>query len=73
MVEFFAGKGNLTRCMRLSEIPTLSLDIKYNPETCRSPPHKSNAFDVNSVSGFPCFGCKSICVFWLITYIKGNM
>lgn len=49
--------------MRLSEIPTLSLDIKYNPETCRSPPHKSNAFDVNSVSGFPCFGCKSICFF----------
>ena len=53
MVEFFAGKGNLTRCMRLSEIPTMSLDIKYNPESCRSPPFKSNAFDVNSVSGFP--------------------
>ena len=53
MVEFFAGKGNLTKCMRLAQIPTMSLDIKYNPETCRDRPHKSNAFDVNSVSGFP--------------------
>ena len=54
MVEFFAGRGNLTKCMKLSGIPTAALDIKYAPENNR----KSNAMDLNSVSGFAPFGCK---------------
>ena len=51
MIEFFAGRGNLSRCMKLAGIPTASLDILYSGSR-RERSHKSNAMDINSPSGF---------------------
>ena len=53
MLEFFAGRANLSRCMRASGIKTASFDVLYklgnnNPEK----PYKSNAMDINDTSGF---------------------
>ena len=53
VLEFFAGRANLSRCMRASGIKTGSFDIlfqsgKDNPEK----PYKSNAMDINDTSGF---------------------
>ena len=53
MLEFYAGRGNLTRFMRMSGYKTASLDLKYGSKTGRDgKPRKSNPYDVLSPSGF---------------------
>ena len=53
MYEFFAGCGNLTRCMRASGRRTASFDILYSvKKDCRDKPYGSNSMDINSASGF---------------------
>lgn len=56
VLEFFAGRGNLTRCMRASGRSTASFDILYgdrfNSKKSRQKPYGSNCMDVNSASGF---------------------
>ena len=58
MAEFFAGRGNLSRCMRLSGIPTASLDLLYPAVPRKSNPnrHTINAMDMNTRAGFAPFG-----------------
>ncbi|CAL1145636.1 unnamed protein product [Cladocopium goreaui] len=51
-LEFFAGRGNLSRCMRLSGRKTCSFDILYKSGKGRSRPYGSNAMDINSTSGY---------------------
>ena len=62
MIEFFAGRGNLSRCMRVSGRRTCSFDILYDAtRPGRSKPYKSNAMDINSASGFALIVCKDVC------------
>lgn len=49
-MEFYAGKGNLSRCMRASGIRTASLDLLYQVRGSKN--HKSNCMDILSPSGF---------------------
>ncbi len=56
MIEFFAGNGNLSRCMKLSGIQTGKLDILY-PGSQKQRKYKTNVMDVNSCSGFALAGC----------------
>lgn len=69
MVEFFAGKGNLTKFMRLSEIRTASLDLLYEAEQ-RVEKRVTNPMDLLSTSGFACPVCisrpRSILLFRLV-------
>ena len=53
MLEFFAGRGNLTTCMRACGWKTAALDILYNGGF---PDCNSNPMDINSRSGFASFG-----------------
>ena len=59
MAEFFAGRGNLSRCMRLSGVTTASLDLLYPAVPRKSSPnrHVLNAMDMNTPAGFAPFGC----------------
>ena len=50
MLEFFAGKANLSRCMKVSGLRTASFDILY--EEGRKLEHNTNFMDINSPSGF---------------------
>ena len=53
MYEFFAGRGNLSRCMKASGRKTASFDILYNAgKPDRKKPYGSNSMDFNSPSGF---------------------
>ena len=54
MIEFFAGKGHLSSCMRASGYSTASFDILYTDG--RKAEHGSNFMDINSPSGFAYFG-----------------
>lgn len=53
MLEFFAGRANLSRCMRASGYTTVSLDILYDEGAKES--HNTNFMDINSPSGLACF------------------
>ena len=55
-VEFYAGKGNLSRCMRASGIRTASLDLLYRVKG--SERHHSNCMDILSPAGFWNLGFK---------------
>lgn len=70
-LEFFAGRGNLTRCLKLSGLRTGSFDVKYkSSRKKRSKPYRSNCMDINSVSGFAhigfiyCRQYKVLVVYW---------
>lgn len=53
MLEFYAGKGNLSRFMKLCSRTTGSLDIKYGAKLPkRAKPYKSDPMDILSPSGF---------------------
>lgn len=64
MVEFFAGCGSLTRCMKLSGLTAASLDIKY--QGSKQPRiYSSNAMDMTSCSGFWQIGSSTCGSYWL--------
>lgn len=74
MLEFYAGKGNLSRVMKLSGWRTGSLDIKYGARLKR--PHNSNPMDILSPSGFAplehhwsAFVLDSLIPFWCIIHV----
>ena len=50
-IEFFAGVGNVFKCVRQHGYPAASVDIEY----MESPP-ANNPMDINSAAGFsnPC-------------------
>lgn len=50
MLEFFAGRGVLSQCMRSSGYTVASFDIIYS--SGRQESHGSNFMDLNSSSGF---------------------
>lgn len=54
MLEFYAGKANLSRCMKLGGVRTGSLDIKYDVKVNpgRKRPRSSDPMDILSPSGF---------------------
>ena len=68
-VEFFAGKGNLSKCMRLSGLSTLSLDVKYPavPDGSNQK-HEVNCMDMTTTSGFWPFGCELRRVLSFVSY-----
>ena len=49
MLEFFAGKGNLSKCMKSVGYKTASFDILYSEG--REEYHNTNFMDINSSSG----------------------
>ena len=51
MLEFYAGNGNLTACMRAAGYRTGSLDLKYKSSN-RDRTYKTNPMDILSTSGF---------------------
>ena len=57
MVEFFAGKGNLSLAMRASGFRVASLDLLY--PVANSESHGSNCMDILSASGFWCLVCAN--------------
>ena len=54
MLEFYAGRGNLSRYCKLCGLRTGSLDILYQMATARS--HNTNPMNLLSTSGFACLG-----------------
>ena len=54
MLEFYAGKANLSRCMKLGGVRTGSLDIKHDVKVNpgRKRPRSSDPMDILSPSGF---------------------
>ena len=58
-VEFYAGRGNLTRFMKACSYKCASLDILYPIENKRKPKHNTNCMDILSDSGFACLACKT--------------
>ena len=64
MIEFFAGKAQLSTCMKAAGYRTASFDILF--EDGRLDSHNSNFMDINSPSGFAyfvfkgCFGTGSL-------------
>jgi hypothetical protein len=56
MLEFFAGRGNLSRYMKLSGYRTGSLDILYIANGQAGKKRKSNPMNLLSVSGFAHLG-----------------
>ena len=60
MLEFFAGRGNLSRCMRASGKKTCSFDVLYDAskEGRSKSSYKTNAMDILSASGFALIVCK---------------
>ena len=67
--NFFAGKGNLSKCMRLSGLSTLSLDVKYPavPDGSNQK-HEVNCMDMTTTSGFWPFGCELRRVLSFVSY-----
>ena len=51
MVEFYAGRGNLHRCMQLSGLCSACLDLKYKGSR-KKRTYSSNVMDMTSDSGF---------------------
>ena len=57
MLEFFAGKANLSRAMRMAGMAVASFDILYDAsDRDRGEPYMSNAMDMCSASGFALVG-----------------
>ena len=54
VLEFYAGKGNLSRYCRMSGLRTGSLDILYEMQTGRR--YNTNPMNLLSTSGFACLG-----------------
>ena len=52
MLEFFAGRGNVSRVMKLSGLRTGSLDIKYPVKTSKPKPRSGSTMDLLSPAGF---------------------
>lgn len=52
ILEFFAGNGNLSKCMRYAGYATGSLDIIYSGTRNPNRVYRSNPMDMNSPSGF---------------------
>ena len=52
VLEFYAGRGNLSRCMKLSGRRTGSLDLLYGKKVRFSKNNRSNPMDILSPSGF---------------------
>jgi hypothetical protein len=52
VLEFYAGRGNLSRCMKLSGRRTRSLDLLYGKKVRFSKNNRSNPMDILSPSGF---------------------
>ena len=48
-IEFFAGVGNVFKCVRSHNIPAVALDMEY----LKNPPG-NNPMDMNSASGYAC-------------------
>lgn len=74
MVEFFAGKGNLSLAMRASGFRVASLDLLY--PVANSESHGSNCMDILSCSGFWCLVCANspewcFCLIFVFFY-QGN-
>lgn len=59
MLEFFAGRANLSRCMRLSGLRTGKFDILY-PVNHKGKKRKSNVMNMLSPSGFAPFAWEQI-------------
>lgn len=53
-MEFFAGNAACTTYTRLQGHRGVKFDLKYNQHV---PPGSINYMDINSPSGFVCFGC----------------
>ena len=72
MAEFFAGRGNLSRCMRLSGVTTASLDLLYPAVPRKSSPnrHVLNAMDMNTPAGFAPFGCGRFSQFFSFSVFR---
>lgn len=70
MLEFFAGKANLSKCMKATGFKTASFDILY--EEGRKPEHNSNFMDINSPSGFAYFDSNCIRCAWGL-FADGNI
>ena len=52
-LEFYAGRGNLSKCMKLTGMTVASFDVKYkSSRKQREKPYTSNAMDILSPSGF---------------------
>lgn len=68
MYEFFAGKGNLSRCARASGLRTASFDLLYDAKKKKDHMYKSNSMDINSASGFA-FSGRIVCQ---RTFVVGN-
>ena len=49
-IEYFAGTGNLSKCMKAAKYKTTRLDLKYHDVPKNS--KRSNYMDLNSGSGF---------------------
>ena len=57
VLEFYAGKGNLSRYCKLANLRTGSLDIMYEMQSGRA--YSSNPMDILSASGFAFLGAFS--------------
>lgn len=64
MYEFFAGKGNLSRCARASGLRTASFDLLYDAKKKKDHMYKSNSMDINSA-----FSGRIVCQ---RTFVVGN-
>ena len=56
MLEFFAGKGNLSLTMVLAGHSVCSFDLNYDAAKGDRIDYRSNCMDMNSPSGFALFG-----------------
>lgn len=56
VLEFYAGRGHLTRYCKLAHLRTGSLDIMYQMQSGR---YRSNPMDILSHSGFAFLGTFS--------------
>ena len=60
-MEFYAGKGNLTRMMRLSGLRAAKLDFLFGSQVgVTKRKHQSNPMDLLSDSGFASLGLTTV-------------
>ena len=62
-LEFYAGKANLSRCLKLTGCRTGSLDLKYGEDHLYDA-GTTNPMDILSASGFGLLGHYRIQPFW---------
>ena len=58
MLEFFAGKANVSKCMKISGRAVASFDINYDGWGHRDRKYASNVMDILSPSGFSCHALR---------------